>query len=298
MAQQSFQDRPRWYERSQERQRRESNPQEFEGGYPRRGSYGEDDSYREDRWGSRGGSFSRGYSDETYDEGRPWQWDDRRASQRYQSQDRSQEYGGNRGRGSDTGGGYSPGGFAGGYSGYEGDFRQAGFDPGNHRPGYSGYSGYGREASGEGHSDRGFPHRSGSGYGSSYAATGTQSGRWSGGSAAHGPKGYIRSDERLKEDICERIMCDYRIDAREVSVDVHDGKVKLEGTVPQRGMKHALEDLVDDCPGVKDIDNQVRVTRAGFDGDSTTGSSHDATAGISGSSTSAAGASTGSRKKE
>lgn len=36
-------------------------------------------------------------------------------------------------------------------------------------------------------------------------------------------------------------------------------RVVLEGTVPSRHMKHAIEDLVDACPGVQDIDNRVRV---------------------------------------
>ena len=78
--------------------------------------------------------------------------------------------------------------------------------------------------------------------------------------AGRGPKGYQRSDERLKEDICERLMNADYIDASDVSVEVKDGKVTLEGTVSQRRMKHAIEDLVDDCIGVKDIDNKVRVS--------------------------------------
>ncbi len=74
-----------------------------------------------------------------------------------------------------------------------------------------------------------------------------------------GPKGYQRSDERLKEDISERLMQSHHIDCSDVSVDVRGGKVVLEGSVPGRHMKHAIEDLVDACPGVQDIDNRVRV---------------------------------------
>jgi hypothetical protein len=44
-----------------------------------------------------------------------------------------------------------------------------------------------------------------------------------------------------------------------VSIDVRGAKVVLDGTVPSRHMKHAIEDLVDACPGVQDIDNRVRV---------------------------------------
>ena len=74
-----------------------------------------------------------------------------------------------------------------------------------------------------------------------------------------GPKGYQRSDERLKEDICERLMESHYIDSSDVSVEVRGARVVLEGTVPSRHMKHAIEDLVDACPGVQDIDNRVRV---------------------------------------
>jgi osmotically-inducible protein OsmY len=77
-----------------------------------------------------------------------------------------------------------------------------------------------------------------------------------------GPKGYQRSDERLKEDISERLMESHQIDCSDVSLDVRGGKVVLEGTVPSRHMKHAIEDLVDNCPGVQDIDNRVRVAGA------------------------------------
>ena len=52
------------------------------------------------------------------------------------------------------------------------------------------------------------------------------------------------------------------IDASEVSIEVQNGKVTLEGTVPERRMKHQIEDLDDDCMGVQDIENQVRVARS------------------------------------
>lgn len=76
-----------------------------------------------------------------------------------------------------------------------------------------------------------------------------------------GPKGYTRSDERLKEDIAERLMYAWDVEASDVSLEVQNGKVVLEGTVPERRMKHAIEDIVDNCPGVQDIDNRVRVAR-------------------------------------
>lgn len=76
-----------------------------------------------------------------------------------------------------------------------------------------------------------------------------------------GPKGYQRSDERLREDISERLMEARHIDSSDVTVAVSGAKVVLEGTVPERRMKHAIEDLVDTCPGVQDIENGIRVKR-------------------------------------
>lgn len=74
-----------------------------------------------------------------------------------------------------------------------------------------------------------------------------------------GPKGYARSDERIREFICERLAQQHRLDVSDVSVSVSDGCVTLEGTVPDRGMKHAIEDAADGCWGVKDVENRIRV---------------------------------------
>ncbi len=74
-----------------------------------------------------------------------------------------------------------------------------------------------------------------------------------------GPKGYQRSDARIREDLCDRLMRARHIDSSEVTVEVANGKVILDGTVPQRGMKHAIEDMADACLGVQDIDNRIRV---------------------------------------
>jgi hypothetical protein len=81
-----------------------------------------------------------------------------------------------------------------------------------------------------------------------------------------GPKGYQRSDERMQEDISERLFGAYHIDSSEVSVNVAGGRVTLDGLVPSRHMKHAIEDLVDACPGVVEIDNRIRVAGPNYQG--------------------------------
>jgi hypothetical protein len=77
--------------------------------------------------------------------------------------------------------------------------------------------------------------------------------------AGRGPKGYQRSDERLKEDICERLMADPDIDASEVTVTVRDGEVTLEGSVETRAMKRAAEDTADGIFGLRQVHNRLRI---------------------------------------
>jgi osmotically-inducible protein OsmY len=50
-------------------------------------------------------------------------------------------------------------------------------------------------------------------------------------SAVAGPKGYERSDERLREVICERLTVDPDIDASDITVDVRNHAVTLRGLV-------------------------------------------------------------------
>lgn len=74
-----------------------------------------------------------------------------------------------------------------------------------------------------------------------------------------GPKNYTRSDERLTEEINERLTDDADLDASEITVRVAEGKVTLEGLVDQRWMKHRAEDIADACIGVKEVDNRIQV---------------------------------------
>lgn len=73
------------------------------------------------------------------------------------------------------------------------------------------------------------------------------------------PKNFTRTDERIREDICERLIREERIDPSDVEVAVRDGVVAFEGTVPDRFMKYALEYEAEACPGVRDVENRVRV---------------------------------------
>ena len=74
-----------------------------------------------------------------------------------------------------------------------------------------------------------------------------------------GPKGYKRSDERVLEDVSERLMGDGHIDASNIEVEVHSGEVILKGFVPNRNMKRLAEDLSASALGVKDVLDQLRI---------------------------------------
>jgi hypothetical protein len=87
-----------------------------------------------------------------------------------------------------------------------------------------------------------------------------------GGFRGKGPKGYERSDERLKEMICERLTDDDEIDASEITVEVRNGEVTLTGTVDDRQMKFMVEDLIERNGGVKEIHNNLRVNRENREG--------------------------------
>jgi hypothetical protein len=77
-----------------------------------------------------------------------------------------------------------------------------------------------------------------------------------------GPKGFKRSDERIREDVSERIARSW-INAEEVEVLVQDGEVTLTGTVQSREHKRAIEDIADDVFGVKEVHNQLRTSQPG-----------------------------------
>jgi hypothetical protein len=74
-----------------------------------------------------------------------------------------------------------------------------------------------------------------------------------------GPKGYRRSDERIKEDVNDRLSDDYYIDASDVEVAVQNSEVTLTGTVKSRSDKRRIEDIAESVSGVTNVENRLRV---------------------------------------
>jgi len=86
---------------------------------------------------------------------------------------------------------------------------------------------------------------------SSYGERGHYSGR--------GPKGWQRSDERIREDVSERLSDHPHIDASEIEVTVNNGEIALSGTVEDRQAKRLAEDIAESVSGVREVHNQIRV---------------------------------------
>lgn len=107
----------------------------------------------------------------------------------------------------------------------------------------------GRQYSG----DRSMNHQSSQQYGS-YGHD-----RTSGSMVGKGPKGYRRSDERVREDVCDALSQHGNIDASDVEVKVSEGTVTLSGTISSRQMKRMIEDVSESISGVQDVKNDIRV---------------------------------------
>lgn len=136
---------------------------------------------------------------------------------------------------------------------------QFGYSGQGQRYGQSTKGGYGQSSSGQAFGGRN--------YGSS---TSESQSEWSGQQGqvqrgehtGKGPKGYRRSDERITEEINEKLTQHAQIDASEIEVQVSNGEVTLTGTVDGRQAKRLAEDVADEVSGVQEVNNQLRVKRS------------------------------------
>lgn len=74
-----------------------------------------------------------------------------------------------------------------------------------------------------------------------------------------GPQGYRRSDQRISEDVHDRLTDDDHLDASAISVAVQDGEVTLSGTIRDRRAKHHAEAIIEHIGGVQHVQNNLRV---------------------------------------
>jgi len=74
-----------------------------------------------------------------------------------------------------------------------------------------------------------------------------------------GPKGYRRSDDRIRDDINDRLTDDAWLDASNIDVQVRETEVTLSGTVNSREDKRRAEDIAEGISGVRNVLNNLRV---------------------------------------
>ncbi len=76
-----------------------------------------------------------------------------------------------------------------------------------------------------------------------------------------GPHGYSRTDDRIREDICDELTRRRDIDPRGVVVGVRNGEVTLDGTVENLAMRRLVDDVASNCTGVTQVHDRLRVER-------------------------------------
>ena len=74
-----------------------------------------------------------------------------------------------------------------------------------------------------------------------------------------GPKNFRRSDDRVREEICERLSEADDVDATDVDVRVTNGVVLLTGRVDSAGALGVADHIAHSCGGVRQVENRINV---------------------------------------
>lgn len=72
-----------------------------------------------------------------------------------------------------------------------------------------------------------------------------------------GPRGYIRSDQRIYEDICDRLTENPFIDPSDIEVRVDRGEVMLTGTVDSATELRQIEAICEEIVGVRHLHSRL-----------------------------------------
>jgi hypothetical protein len=211
-----------------------------------------------------------------HDEFGEWDWEQQRAQQGSRGggrRDWQREPSGSRTWGENDAGWRSQGASADQWRESDGGTFAGGFQGGSQGHGdtmHTGSHGFGRQGYGGDQSSFGEQHRedfrpgwqSGEQHGS-HRGWEEGAGQESRSHRGRGPKGYRRSDDRIREEICDCFTDDHELDPSEIEVQVKDGEVTLTGTVECRHAKRRAEDLACEIRGVNDVHNQIRLKHNG-----------------------------------
>ena len=75
-----------------------------------------------------------------------------------------------------------------------------------------------------------------------------------------GPRNYQRSDDRIRDEVCELLSEHEAIDASEIEVAVAEAEVTLSGNVDNRRTRRLAEDVAESVRGVRDVHNRLKAT--------------------------------------
>jgi osmotically-inducible protein OsmY len=133
-----------------------------------------------------------------------------------------------------------------------------------------------------GEDSQGSPYDTHGGYGSDYRRGEEYRGESHRG---RGPKNYRRSDDRVREDVSDRLTDDHWLDASDIEVTAKDAEVTLSGTVKSREDKRRAEQLAEQVSGVDNVQNNIRVQKQDWRSDESTGAMAGSMSGAAGSGT-------------
>lgn len=80
-----------------------------------------------------------------------------------------------------------------------------------------------------------------------------------------GPRSYQRSDDRIRDDVCDWLTEAADVDASDIEVQVTAGVVTLSGAVENRYAKRRAEDLAESVSGVREVQNNLRLRSSSGD---------------------------------
>ncbi|HKO90381.1 MAG TPA: BON domain-containing protein [Polyangiaceae bacterium] len=76
-----------------------------------------------------------------------------------------------------------------------------------------------------------------------------------------GPEGYWRPDASVREEVSQRLSDDDELDARDITVTVFRGEVRLEGMVVDRYCRRRARLLALAVTGVRDVKSRLHVQK-------------------------------------
>jgi hypothetical protein len=77
------------------------------------------------------------------------------------------------------------------------------------------------------------------------------------------PKGYSRSDHRIRDDICDELTRHPDVDPSRLTVTVRDAEVTIEGAVDALWARRLVDAIASECVGVRQVHNRLRVEPRG-----------------------------------